>query len=284
MLLGQALSRQAKYTEAVDAFRQALRLTPNDAKVHASLGVALVRLDKHAEAVAAFRKAIDLEPARREIHYNLGNTLDRMRKFDEAISEFRIAIQLKPDHASAHHGMGTALLDQRKTAEAVAEFRKALELDSKNASTHSNLGTALRRLGRFAEAAGEYRTAIRLRPKLGEAHCGLALALLVDPSASPPDRRCARPRPQGRRAHELMEYVLWTGPGRASCRTRGFSIAAIEHSTALGGGEDAYVLVVQALTLGQESVGRTGASLLGQSGRLGPGKRTRKRRVTCAPG
>ena len=61
------------------------------------------------EAIAAFREAIRLKPDLASAHYNLGNALRVQGKLDEAIAAYREAIRLKPDLAEAHYNLGLAL-------------------------------------------------------------------------------------------------------------------------------------------------------------------------------
>lgn len=59
---GLALAAQQRYGEAVERFRTALRLQPDNAQGHFHLGLALEAVGRPGEAVAAYRRAMELEP------------------------------------------------------------------------------------------------------------------------------------------------------------------------------------------------------------------------------
>ena len=124
---------------------------------HHGLGNALIRKDKLDEASAAYREAIRLKPDDAEGHYGLGNALKGQGKLDEAIAEYREAIRLKPDHAEAHCNLGSALKGQGKLDEASAEYREAIRLNPDYAEAHSNLGGILKSRGDDAGALAMYR-------------------------------------------------------------------------------------------------------------------------------
>lgn len=59
---GLALAGQQRYGEAVERFRTALRLQPDNAQGHFHLGLALEAVGRPDEAMAAYRRAMELEP------------------------------------------------------------------------------------------------------------------------------------------------------------------------------------------------------------------------------
>ncbi len=163
---------------AVGAYRQAIKLRPDDAKAHYNLGHALRKQKKLDEAAAAYRQAIKAQPDYAKAHNNLGNALRKQKEFDEAVAAYRRAIQFRPDYALAHNNLGTVLYAQMKLDEAVAAFRAAIEITPNLPEAHNNLGNALRKQKQLDEAIAAYRKAIKLRPEFAEPHLNLGLALI----------------------------------------------------------------------------------------------------------
>jgi cytochrome c-type biogenesis protein CcmH/NrfG len=64
-----------RYAEAVEAFKEAIRLEPDNASAHFGLGWAYLGLDRYAEAVEAFKEAIRLEPDNAWAHFGLGEAI-----------------------------------------------------------------------------------------------------------------------------------------------------------------------------------------------------------------
>ena len=176
--LGYALAGQKKYSEAIPLYEAALRIRPNQAEVHNNLGNALSEVGKIDEAIQHYLVALAQKPDHADAHNNLGIALAMKGKLDEAIPHFQAAIRAKPGYASAHSNLGNALAAQHKLDEAIKEYKEALRLKPEDAQAHNNLGNALAVQGKAAEATEHYREALRLNADNPEAHFNLALALL----------------------------------------------------------------------------------------------------------
>ena len=61
------------------------------------------------EAIDRFRQAVRLDPASAEAHNNLGSAFGLLGRFDQAIEEFREALRLDPSHARARENLGIAM-------------------------------------------------------------------------------------------------------------------------------------------------------------------------------
>ncbi len=78
-----------------------------DAEVaYNSLGVGLVSRGKLADAIDQFREAIRLRPTYVEAHNNLGTALAFQGKRDEAVEQFQQALTLQPEYAEARRNLG----------------------------------------------------------------------------------------------------------------------------------------------------------------------------------
>jgi Flp pilus assembly protein TadD len=179
--LAQVFDEQHNWDGAILEYRQAIRLSPDNADLpillralHVLLGAALADKGDHDGAIAEHREAIRLEPGYYDAHYNLGLSLLKRGNFDEAIAELREAIRLQPDDANAHDSLGVALYKRGEPDAAIAEYREAIRLQPDQALAHTNLGAALSKKGDFDGAIAEMGTAIRLRPDDADAHAKLA--------------------------------------------------------------------------------------------------------------
>jgi tetratricopeptide (TPR) repeat protein len=155
--LGVALFEQQKWSEAEQAFHQAIELDPAFARAHGELGAALLQQEKWAEAETVCRQAIACDARLALDHRNLGWALFEQRKWAEAEGAYRRATELDPTDAVAQNDLGTALWEQQKWAEAETAFRRAAELDPTDPLYHRNLGEALVKQEKWAEAEEAYR-------------------------------------------------------------------------------------------------------------------------------
>ncbi len=159
------LLQKGEYEAAIPKWRNALELSPGDARVHNNLGVALFETKRIDEAIAEYRKALELNPDYPEAHNSLGSALAGQGKFDEAIRHFEKALELKPGDARAHTNIGAALAEMGRIDEAIPHYAKALEAAPDDAETHNNLGIALARRSRLEEAIPHLEKAVSGKPE-----------------------------------------------------------------------------------------------------------------------
>ena len=115
--------------EARDAFREASRLQPENADIHAVIGVLAHLTRDYDEAVRAFETAARLNPQDHRLHNKIGATKANAAKSSEAISSYRSALDLKPNYTRAWTNMGIGFANQGRYEASVAYYLRALELN-----------------------------------------------------------------------------------------------------------------------------------------------------------
>jgi tetratricopeptide (TPR) repeat protein len=60
------------------------------------------------EAIAEYKEAIRINPNDARVHNNLGGICAKQGKWEEAIAEFEKAIRINPNHANAHKNLEMA--------------------------------------------------------------------------------------------------------------------------------------------------------------------------------
>ena len=101
MYLGNAYVWAQEYQPGVDAYKQALRLDPNDARAHHQLGVAYDYLDRREEAMAEYKEAIKADPDYERAHYSLAMAYLAMHNKPAALAEYEILRKIDPDNVAA---------------------------------------------------------------------------------------------------------------------------------------------------------------------------------------
>lgn len=100
------------YAEAEAGFRDAIREHPDDARLHFNLGNALARQGKFDEAVEAytqFRNRAETPQQRAMADYNIGNILGEQQQWQEAIEQYRKSLREHPADEDAVHNFEYAL-------------------------------------------------------------------------------------------------------------------------------------------------------------------------------
>jgi Flp pilus assembly protein TadD len=112
---------------------------------------------KWSEAEEAFREAIRLNPGLAEPHHELSMHLMRLRRFDEARREALRTLNLAPLTPRFEHGLGEIHLFAGQYDDAIAQANKALALDSSYAAAYFILAPAYAQQGRFDLAESTLR-------------------------------------------------------------------------------------------------------------------------------
>jgi tetratricopeptide (TPR) repeat protein len=183
--LGDALFKVGLVSEAIQQYRDILRLNPDLAGVHYRLGIALLQAGLPSEAMGQFAAVLRLQPAFAGAHFQLGNALLTLERPAEAIAHYQAALQLNSGQAEAHNNLGNALLQTGQMAAAISQYEEAVRLNSDYADPHNNLGYALMQMHRRPEARIHFEQALRIDPKNAAARDNLARLLSPPPASSP---------------------------------------------------------------------------------------------------
>jgi choline-sulfatase len=177
-LLGEALERQARDGEAMEAYRRGLERQPDDAELHAALGLMLARLGTDPAAEGHLREALRLahEP-RPDLLVTLGGWLAHQGRTVEAEAEYARALELAPGHAAARNNRAIALHRSGRTAEARAELEALVRELPSYADAHNNLAGLAVEVEDWQAALTHARRALELAPGMPEALNNLGLAL-----------------------------------------------------------------------------------------------------------
>jgi len=129
--MGETLDRTAAVQylhQAVDAYKEALRLKPDYVKALNNLGAVYYVLQQYDFALDSFQKATAAKPDSADAHYNLGNAYYMSGRNREAATAYRRAIELNPNYAEARTNLGSLLIsldDLRGAIEIISDARKS---------------------------------------------------------------------------------------------------------------------------------------------------------------
>src|SRR5262245_9185062 len=144
-------------------------------------GDAAMQASKLADAEAAYNEAVKVAPDDPRVHIALGNLYVFEHKPQQAQVEFMKVIEFDPKNPAAHTALGNLYRDQQQFRLAEEQYRAAIALDHSRPNYHLQLADGLRGEGRPADAEAEIRTAIGLDPRNAQAHLALANLLLSIP-------------------------------------------------------------------------------------------------------
>ncbi len=163
--------------EAVQAFKNAISLAPEQISPWNNLGNLYRKLERNEDALAAFQKAVDQNPSDSIAWNGLANLHLALGHSDDAIYAFLKAVEFSPNYAPSWTGLGNAYMVEGLQDEALAAHLKAIEIDQQNIDSRFALGDIYKLQGKTEDASMVYRTVIEMDPenaqawnKLGDLH------------------------------------------------------------------------------------------------------------------
>lgn len=118
--LGIAYGQVGEMEQALNHFRQALQLDPEDASLYTNIGVAYAWRGEHRQAAEFFERSIALAPDSEKALFNYASTLFALGDRRKAFTVLRQVVALNPANADAQYGLGTLALEFGSREEAVA--------------------------------------------------------------------------------------------------------------------------------------------------------------------
>ncbi|HEV2861045.1 MAG TPA: tetratricopeptide repeat protein [Pyrinomonadaceae bacterium] len=119
---------QKDWVAAVEAFGQALAISPQYGDAYIAMGDTYMDIGKYEEGFKAYRQAISVTPSNPDAHYSLGAAYNDMAQYGDSFKHFVQAIRLKPDFAEAHYGIGYAYLRLENYRDALVYLRRAVQI------------------------------------------------------------------------------------------------------------------------------------------------------------
>ena len=168
-----------KYDLAIDIMRRFLSAHPENSIAFYTIARAYMLKGEQQKAVAAYRETLRLDPNNNMAHAVYASHLKDMRNYPLAEQEAITAIRLNPAYAYAHYIYANILFKQKKeTAKAIQHILKALELEPEKANYHTTLGNLLVAKGDTVAAETEFQRALSIDPENEYAHDSYGVMLL----------------------------------------------------------------------------------------------------------
>ena len=124
---------------SIDAYKQAIRINPDDAEAHYNLGNAYQGLSHYEGAVGALKQAIRINPDYANAHFLLGLVYTKLGRYKEAVEALKQALRIYPDDSEARYWLGVAYLQLENKGNAIDQYKILKTLDKELANKLFNL-------------------------------------------------------------------------------------------------------------------------------------------------
>lgn len=167
--LGVARSAAGKFDEAVDAYRETLRLNPHYAAALMDLGVALVQRGDRDKSTASVKEAkeclkssLNLAPEHPKSLYFMAVCESRLGEWEEALGHFEAALaQGYESKANLYQNLAVVSIKLGNREEALEHFNEALTESPEDPAVNYQAGVFFNQIGMYDDARKSLLNAAR---------------------------------------------------------------------------------------------------------------------------
>jgi Flp pilus assembly protein TadD/predicted aspartyl protease len=164
--LGNLLTEETRFREALDAYNRALATDDHDLQVRARAGkvktaLRIAEFDLAQKEGELLRASAPGDPDALALY---ADSLWSAGLFDEADEVYREALSINKESSRARFGMARSLATRSKLDEALIEAQAAAAMSPRDGEIHAEIGEIYQRMHRFDEAANAYNNFINLLP------------------------------------------------------------------------------------------------------------------------
>lgn len=156
---GDALESLGNHALAIVEYQKALEKQPNQPGVHYSIGMAIQSSAGAAgddeDAMEAFRQELRVDPSNALAAYELGEILRKRAQLEEARMYFLQAVDSRPEFGLGRIGLGRVLRELERPDQARPHLEKAVEVAPENEVARYQLALVYRALGDIGAAERE---------------------------------------------------------------------------------------------------------------------------------
>jgi len=190
--LGDAYFNSGNSEQALVAYKEQVRLAPNDAQAQFDLGYFYNAMGRHGEAFNPLVKATSLDPNFAEAFYGIGYAYLRGEDFEKSIGFLKNAIRIKPDYAEAYYGLGQAYARMGKADLAGEQLKKLNTVDAKLArKLEKEIQTSLASANTTQSTTSETATVSSTAPSTTQAPAEKPVPRLVETIQAKPKQESA---------------------------------------------------------------------------------------------
>lgn len=147
---------------AVDYFRRAVAIAPNEVTHYFNLAKSLKHTNNIQESIATYQQALNLAPDNLAVLFNLANLYVGVGMPNVAIPLFQRLLQINAGHFNALRGLGVALRLDGQLEQARDCLLKSLEFAPGDINILADLGDIYFQLGKQADAFKAYKVVLNI--------------------------------------------------------------------------------------------------------------------------
>jgi tetratricopeptide (TPR) repeat protein len=136
---------------AIQAYKQAIQLHPEDDTLQAALGKLYFSKGRTGEAITAYENAVRLYEDGNN-RFSLGQAYLKAGRNEDAATQFNKVIKLNSASGNGYFGLGQALAAQKKYPQAIEQFQRAVHKNKKFWGAYAEMGYSYADTGNLDKA------------------------------------------------------------------------------------------------------------------------------------
>lgn len=151
-------------SDAIDAYRVAIKIDPNLNEAWTNLGAVYFDSGRIHDSINAIQQAIKIEPNDSDAWYNLGQCYRDLEQYSDAITAYQQAIAITPNYTDALFKLGRSHDNLGHTQDSITAYQQTIKIDPNYFDAWNNLGTVYDDIGDYINAIKSLKTAIKINP------------------------------------------------------------------------------------------------------------------------
>lgn len=162
--LGEPYGHLKRYSEAIEAYNQALRINPDDSKALVAIGGIYLRLQRYTEAIDALSQAVRIDPEDANGWGLLAFSYKALDRYADAIEASRRAVRIDPEASPSWFALGGSYFKLQRYTDAIEAFSQTVRIDPDNADAWGLLAISYKISGNLTAALEAVQQLRRLDP------------------------------------------------------------------------------------------------------------------------
>lgn len=155
--------------QAIEAYKQAVRINPQDVDAWDNLGANYAEAGNNVLAIKAYKQVVRIKPQDAGAWHNLGVCYDTASQSDLAIQAYKKAVRINPQLVQAWANLGVRYEKVGQTVHAIEAFQQAVKINPQFSFAWYSLGAIYVEAGNNVLAIEAYKQVVRIQPHLAQA-------------------------------------------------------------------------------------------------------------------